>query len=111
MAQGLEAGAMALGLGAMTQFLSRPSAWDPSRGQGLGFQAIAWASGQAWVSAKAQVKSQKIRGHKLGAMAQDIRHQWVHDNIIYVFFKWVGGSAPHINIGSKNRALRTPPLK
>ena len=88
---------MALGLGAMTQFLSRLSAWDPSRGQSLGFQAIAWAAGPAWALAKAHVKSQKINGHKLGTMTQDIRHQWVLDKIIHVFFKWVGGSAPHIN--------------
>ena len=101
MAQGLEAGAMALGLGAMTQFLSRPSAWDPSRGQGLGFQAIAWAS------AEAQVKSQKINGHKLGTMAQDTRQQCVHDKIIHVFFKWVGGSAPHINITDAKIAAKT----
>ena len=81
----------------MTQFLSSLSAWGPSHGHGLGLEAIAWASGQAWASAKAQVKSQKINGHKLGTMAQDIRQQWVHDKIIHVFFKWVGGSAPHIN--------------
>ena len=54
----------------------------------------------AWqgASAKAQVKPQKINGHKLGTMAQDTRQQCVHDKIIHVFFKWVGGSAPHINI-------------
>ena len=56
----------------------------------------------AWqgASAKAQVKSQKINGHKLGTMAQDTRQQCVHDKIIHVFFKWVGGSAPHINMQS-----------
>ena len=68
---------MVLGLGAMTQVLSRLSVWDPTCGQGLGFQAIAWASGQAWASAGAQVKSQKINGNKLGAMAQDIRYPGV----------------------------------
>ena len=77
MAQGLEAGAMALGLGAMTRFLSLLSAWDPSHGHGLGLEAIAWASGQAWASAKAQAKSPKLNGHKLGAMAQDIRYPGV----------------------------------
>ena len=56
----------------------------------------------AWqgASAKAQVKPQKINGHKLGTMAQDTRQQCVHDKIIHVFFKWVGGrlpTDPHIN--------------
>ena len=49
----------------MTQFLSL-SAWDPSHGHGLGLEAIAlgpWP--RAWL---------KANGHKLGAMAQDIRY-------------------------------------
>ena len=57
-----------LGLGVMTQFLSL-SAWDPSHGHGLGLEAIAlgpWP--RAWL---------KANGHKLGAMAQDIRYPGV----------------------------------
>ena len=52
----------------MTQFLSL-SAWDPSHGHGLGLEAIAlgpWP--RAWL---------KANGHKLGAMAQDIRYPGV----------------------------------
>ena len=48
-------------------------------GHGLGLEAIAWASGQAWASAKRHKPDRpKINGHKLlGAMAQDIRYPWV----------------------------------
>ena len=49
----------------MTQFLSL-AAWDPSHGHGLGLEAVAlgpWP--RAWL---------KANGHKLGAMAQDIRY-------------------------------------
>ena len=57
-----------LELGDMTQFLSL-AAWDPSHGHGLGLKAIAlgpWP--RAWL---------KANGHKLGAMAQDIRYPGV----------------------------------
>ena len=52
----------------MTQFLSL-AAWDPSHGHGLGLEDIAlgpWP--RAWL---------KANGHKLGAMAQDIRYPGV----------------------------------
>ena len=35
---------------------------------------MALASGHAWALAKAQAKSPKAKGHKLGDMAQDIKY-------------------------------------
>ena len=61
----------------MTHFLSWLPAWGLGHGHGLGLEAIAWAMAKPGLRPKHKPDCQKANGHKLGAMAQDIRYPGV----------------------------------